>query len=451
MSSHREAPEISKDPVADSSDVYAFRSPDKPDTVTLIANYVPLQGPAAGPNFFEFGDDVLYQIHIAWAGHTTPDITYSFRFTNEVRAPESFLYNNGPITGLRDANWNRRQLYTVSKTTRTGTTVLARGLASPPCNIGPRSTPDYPALAAKAVHTLPGGGKVFAGQRADAFFVDLGSVFDLLTLRPLQSAHLIPMGSTAGVNALANSNVHSIALQLPITEVLGGRALGAVSSTRSVIGVWTTASRARARVFDTRTQEYVNVGPWQQVSRLGNPLINEAVIPMGSKDRWNTQPPSKDKAFLKYYNRPEIAKLLPVLYPGAFPKLAAINADRADLAAILLTGIPKGLIPGFQNYTGATPADMLRLNLAVAPTNSPNKLGLIGGDAAGFPNGRRIVDDVVAIELRAIAGAVYGLIDPTFTPDTVVSSLADGSSGPAPLSAFPYLPTPYDGYSAGVA
>jgi len=451
MSSHREAPEISKDPVADSSDVYAFRSPDRPDTVTLIANYVPLQGPASGPNFFEFGDDVLYQIHIAWAGHTTPDITYSFRFTNEVRAPESFLYNNGPITGLRDANWNRRQLYTVSKTTKAGTKVLASGLASPPCNIGPRSTPDYATLAGKAVHSLPGGGKVFAGQRADAFFVDLGSVFDLLTLRPLQSAHLIPMGSTAGVNALANSNVHSIALQLPITEVLGGRAVSSVSSTRSVIGVWTTASRARARVFDTRLQEYTNVGPWQQVSRLGNPLINEVVIPMGSKDRWNTQPPSKDKAFLKYYNRPEVAKLLPVLYPGAFPKLAAITADRADLAAILLTGIPSGLIPGFQNYTGATPADMLRLNLAVAPNNSPNKLGLIGGDAAGFPNGRRIVDDVVAIELRAIAGAVYGLIDPTFTPDTVVSSISDGSSGPAPLSAFPYLPTPHDGYSAGAA
>src|SRR3954463_11045369 len=222
MSSHREAPEIAKDPVADSTDLYAFVSPDAPGTVTLIANYVPLQAPAGGPNFFEFGDDVLYRINISHSASIQPDVTYEFRFTTQVRDPRTFLYNTGQITSLNDPNFNRRQFYSVTRTTRHGTEVLGTHLASPPCNVGPRSMPDYPALARAAVHTLPGHRKVFAGQRADAFFVDLGSVFDLLDLRPFQNLHVIPTAPAPGVNVLAGLNVHSIALQVPITDLTGG-------------------------------------------------------------------------------------------------------------------------------------------------------------------------------------------------------------------------------------
>ena len=192
MSSHREAPEISKDPVADNTDVYAFVSPDAPDTVTIITNYIPLEGPDGGPNFFEFGDDVLYSIYIDNDGDAKPDIVYDFRFESKLRNPNTFLYNTGPIGSLNDPNWNRRQFYSVTRRSGHGPKEIGKGLASPPCNIGPRSTPKYPALAAAAVHHLPSGEKVFAGQRNDGFFVDLGAIFDLGDLRPFQNLHLIP-------------------------------------------------------------------------------------------------------------------------------------------------------------------------------------------------------------------------------------------------------------------
>src|SRR5208282_1327065 len=184
MSSHREAPEISKDPVADSTDVYAFVSPDKPNTVTLIANYVPLQTPAGGPNFYEFGDDVLYEIHIDNSGDGQPDISYQFRFNTSYQIPASFLYNDGPIEAINSPNWNRRQFYDVSVVSGGSSGTLGTGLACPPCNIGPLSTPNYPALADEALHSLGNGMTVFAGQRAEAFYVDLGSIFDLGNLRP---------------------------------------------------------------------------------------------------------------------------------------------------------------------------------------------------------------------------------------------------------------------------
>src|SRR5690242_12394296 len=191
MSSHREAPEISKDPVADSSDLYAFVSPDDPDTVTIIANYVPLQLPAAGPNVFEFGDDVLYEIHIDSNGDGRPDLTYQFRFRTELRNDKTFRYHTGPIESLDSENWNRRQFYSVTKVDEHGkSSVLAAKLPCPPCNVGPPSIADYEGLAAAAVQELTSGEKVFAGQRADAFFVDLGAVFDLGTLRPLQDRRL---------------------------------------------------------------------------------------------------------------------------------------------------------------------------------------------------------------------------------------------------------------------
>src|SRR2546430_5802485 len=165
MSSHREAPEIAKDPVADSTDVYAFVSPDRPDTVTLIANYIPLQGPAGGPNFYEFGDDVLYEIHVDNDGDALDDITYQFRFQTQLRNPDTFLYNTGQITALDSPNWNKRQFYSVTKLRGSQTSVLGTGLSCPPCNIGPRSTPSYQSLAEAAVHSLKSGEVTFAGQR----------------------------------------------------------------------------------------------------------------------------------------------------------------------------------------------------------------------------------------------------------------------------------------------
>jgi Domain of unknown function (DUF4331) len=448
MSSHREAPEISKDPVADSTDVYAFVSPDKSDTVTLIANYIPLQGPAGGPNFYEFGDDVLYEIHIDNNGDGQADISYQFRFSTTVRDPDTFLYNVGPIESLSSPNWNRVQTYSVSVNGGS----LGSGLACPPCNIGPLSTPDYASLAGAAVHSLGGGVSVFAGQRAEAFYVDLGAIFDLGNLRPFENLHAqyglnAFSGPAAGVNATNHLNVHSIAIQVPISAV--------TIKGHPTIGVWTTASRQRVTLWDADRGENVNSGPFRQVSRLGNPLINEVVIAMGDKDRWNSLPPSGDKQFAHYVTQPGLAALLPALYPGVFPNLAKLVASgkpRADLEAILLTGIPAGLIPGFTNLTGTVLADMLRLNTSIAPT-PPKKqsiYGLVGGDAGGFPNGRRVTDDVVAIELRAIAGAVYNLVDKTFTPDAAADKLTDGLT-PASVSApllgqFPYLGVPYSGF-----
>src|SRR2546423_6536514 len=462
MSSHREAPAISQDPVADNADVYAFVSPDDPSTVTILSNFVPLQGPAGGPNFFEFGDDVLYSIFIDNDGDALPDITSQFRFRTTLQNEETFLYNTGPITSLTDPNWNKRQLYDVSVIREHGHNngkkqhheqdgkgkVIGAGLACPPCNIGPRSTPSYDTLAATAVHHLPSGETVFAGQRNDGFFVDLGAIFDLGDIRELQPHHLIPSAAGTSVDPLKTLNIHTIAIKVPISMLTrDGSVPSDPAAAKSVLGIWGGASRRKVQVRDGNVTR--GSGPWVQVSRLGNPLFNEVIVPIGDKDRWNAVDPIDDIGFEKYVNQPELAKLLPVLYPGAFPNLAGYTKNRADLHAILLTGIPSGVVPGFQNFTGPKPADMLRLNAAIPPTNSnPNALGLVGGDAAGFPNGRRVFDDVVSIELKAVAGATIPLVDPTYTADAAVvlvsSYITPGSD--RYQSTFPYLGTPHDGY-----
>jgi hypothetical protein len=452
MSSHREAPAISKDPVADNTDLYAFVSPDHPGTVTIIANFIPLEFPAGGPNFFEFGDDVAYDIHISNDQRPDADITYRFLFHTSVRNEDTFLYNTGPIDSLKSANWNRRQFYSVTKIKGHKQAVLASGLACPPVNIGPRSTPNYEALAAAAVHTLDTGEVVFAGQRNEGFFVDLGSIFDLGTLRPFENLHLIPSAAALGVDGTRGFNVHTIAVQVDASGLTkGGSKPTDPASSKSVIGVWTSASRRAATILE-EDGDVEGHGPWRQVSRLGNPLFNEVIVPMGDKDRWNAVPPSADHRFVKYVAHPELAGLLPVLYPGVFPHLAAYSKDRADLEAILLTGIPSGVIPGFQNFTGTSPADMLRLNMAIPPTSSPNPFGILGGDLAGFPNGRRPQDDIVAIELRAVAGATIPLVDPSFTPDGAAALLRDGTTAgdnSSPFTkAFPYLGTPVAGYDS---
>lgn len=451
MSSHREAPEISKDPVADNTDVYAFVSPDKPDTVTIIANFIPFQNPYGGPNFYEFGDDVLYQIHISNSGTGKADISYQFRFHAEIRNKKTFLYNTGPISSIKDTTWNRPQYYSVTRVEDGRSRILARELAAPPVNVGPRSTPNYAKLAGQAIHTIGTNRKVFAGQRADGFFADLGSIFDLGTLRPFQAAHLIPSAAAMGVNGLQGSNVHTIALQVPISDLTrDGKRPKDVMDAKSVIGVYATASRQQSKIFDDLLGLSLWHGPYKQVSRLGNPLFNEVIVPMAEKDKWNSRPPSEDKKYAQYVTKPELAGLLPVLYPGVFPKLAAYKKPRADLAAILLTGIPAGVVPGFQNYTGPVQADMLRLNVAVPPSKSPNPLGLVAGDAAGFPNGRRVFDDVVTVEIRAVAGLTIPLVDPSFTPDGAASAVQDGTSNTNSdyLKVFPYLGTPAGGYQS---
>jgi uncharacterized protein DUF4331 len=452
MSSHREAPEISRDPVADNTDCYAFVSPDRPDTVTIITNYVPLEDPPGGPNFFEFGDDVRYSIYIDNDGDGKPEIEYRFKFSTRVRNPDTFLYNTGQITSLDSQSWNRRQFYEVTRVNhkRGKSKVLGRDLASPPCNIGPRSTPNYPKLAKAAVHRLHSGERVFAGQRNEGFFVDLGSIFDLADLRPLQNLHLIATSPAMGVDATATLNVHTIAIQIPIRKLTRDRSVPSdPMSAKAVLGIWGAASRRKTRVLDRANDEHAESGPWVQVSRLGNPLFNEVIVPMGDKDKWNAVHPAADKAFAKYVEHPELAKLLPVLYPGVFPRLEKLKAKRADLVAILLTGIPKGIIPGFQNYTGSVLADMMRLNVAIPPTKSkPSPLGLLGGDLAGFPNGRRVFDDVVNIELQAVAGLTYPLVNPDYKPDDAASKLTQGLTPGKNRyqSTFPYLGTPHDGF-----
>lgn len=472
MTSHREAPKIAKDPVADNTDLYAFVSPDKPDTVTIIANYIPLEEPAGGPNFNLFGDDVLYEINIDNNGDGHEDIIYQFRFTTKLSNPNTFLYNTGPITSLDSSSWNMKQFYSVTRVAgrrRSGSpTVLGTDLRTPPVNIGPRSTPNYPDLANAAVNTLSDGSKVFAGQRNEAFYVDLGSIFDLATLRPFQNLHLISTPLANGIDTTKGYNVHTIAIQVAKSR-LTNASLSDPADPRASVGIYASASRRKARILagehrgsDDDEAAEVLAGPFKQVSRLGEPLINEVIIPLGKKDLWNTTDPANDSQFLRHYVDPELQNLLPVLYPNVFPNLAALLSQpasarpRNDLVAILLTGIPNGVVPGFPgNLAGNTQADLLRLNLAIPPnTANPSRLGLLGGDIAGFPNGRRVEDDVVDIELRAVAGAVYGLVNPSFTPDGAAGLLADGvDTNPTQppntagfLSSFPYLPHPVPGY-----
>jgi hypothetical protein len=349
----------------------------------------------------------------------------------------------------------------VSRTEGHRDRTLGENLPCPPCNIGPRSTPNYPSLASAAVRTLPSGEKVFAGQRNDPFYVDLGSTFDLAALRPFQNLHLIPMAASNSVDTLSTLNVHSIVIQVPISKLTSdGSAPTNPMSSKAVLGVYASASRRKVLVRSgPHGIDNGGSGPWTQVSRLANPLVNEVIIPMGRKDEWNRTEPEDDADFLQYFQKPELASLLPILYPGVFPNLAALNAStavRADLVAILMTGIPAGIISGFQNLSANLKkryADLLRLNVAIPPAASPSNLGILGGDLAGFPNGRRLADDIVAIELKAVAGATYPLVAPSYVPDGAAGLLTEQPYNPPTpgpnryLSAFPYVGTPYDGFS----
>ncbi|MGI8870975.1 MAG: DUF4331 domain-containing protein [Candidatus Limnocylindria bacterium] len=461
-SSHREAPLIANDPTADNTDLYAFVSPDRPDTVTIVADYIPLEEPAGGPNFSNFDPNVLYEIKVDNTGDAVPDVTYQFRFRTSIRNPATFLYNTGPITSLTDPDWNIRQTYSVTRIDRTGSRlVLGNGVVAP-ANIGPRSTPNYGTLASGATASMAGGGgKVFAGPRDDPFFVDLGSIFDLGGLRPFNAAHLIPLGTAPGVDGVGGFNTHSIAIQVP-KKLLSrnGVAPTSMDASNAVIGVWATASRQSTRVLNLNGTTS-NSGPWRQISRLGNPLVNEVIIPVGMKDYWNSQQPKDDRQFEKYYGTGstplELAGLVNLLYPS-LPN--ARTTHREDIEQILLQGLP---LPGGHNLnsTGPAHADMLRLNMAIAPctadsatddTGKCSRLGVLDGDLAGFPNGRRLTDDVTDIELRAIAdgygafvNSVYKSFTPNNSPNNQVGDGVNQNDRPF-LSSFPYVALPNPGY-----
>jgi Domain of unknown function (DUF4331) len=459
-SSHREAPLISEDPAADNTDVYAFVSPDRPDTVTIVGNYIPLEEPAGGPNFNAFGEGVLYELKIDNTGDGAEDISYQFRFRTETRNPDTFLYNTGPIETLSDTDWNRPQFYSVTRVDGKGKgSVLARDVPTPPVNIGPRSTPSYGSLMAAAVSDLPGGGKVFAGQIDDPFFVDLGSVFDLAGLRPFNTLHAIPLPTEAGVDGVGGFNTHAIAIQIPIAQLTKDHAVPTgPNDPDAVIGVYASASRQAVQI---RQKDGTTKGEGQfvQVSRLGNPLINEVVIPLGQKDEWNATDPSDDARFVEEYLEPEVTRLENGLY-AALDDAPATSRD--DLVAILLTGVDLRAVGGpiNLNNTGSTKADLLRLNTAIAPTaqaGGGNRLGVLEGDLAGFPNGRRLEDDVTDIELRALAcgyGTVVGPVvaalgecggNANRSPNNLLGDGVDENDRPLHVN-FPYAGEPHQGY-----
>ncbi len=436
-SSHREAPLISDDPSADNTDVYAFVSPDKPDTVTILANYIPFEDPAGGPNYYQFDPTVLYELNVDNDGDADEDVVYQFRFKTTVGNGNTFLYNTGQVTSPTDPDLNVKQTYTLTRVVRkageaVSTTVLGSDLPVPPANISPRSNPTY--SPTMGVVDLGGGRKVFAGPRDDPFYVDLGSIFDLLGLRPFNMAHLIPLATEAGQDGVLNYNTHTIAIQVPKTDLLHA------PDADGTIGIYASASRPKIRLL--RGDGTVDVmGPMVQVSRLGNPLINEVIIPLGQKDLWNASDPKDDAQFLNRYTSPELAGLVNLLYP-VLPD--APTAGRSDLVAVLLTGVP-GL-----NFTGSVQADLMRLNTAIAPTTSPNPLGALAGDFQGFPNGRRLVDDVTDIEVRAVACGYGSILEMALglcnlSPNNVVGDGVDANEN-AFLSSFPYVAAPNRGY-----
>ncbi|MEV0617958.1 DUF4331 domain-containing protein [Nonomuraea sp. NPDC050404] len=416
-SSHREAPMISGDPQHDNTDVYAFVSPDKADTVTLIANWIPLEEPNGGPNFYPWATKSRYNIKIDNDGDSKTDITYQWVFRNEdKRGNTTFLYNNGPVTSLDDPNLLFRQRYTLKRITPSGTKTLVSDGIVAPSNVGAASMPDYNTLRNQSIKSLAGGGKTFAGQSDEAFFLDL-RVFDLLYGGDL---------SEVGQDTLKGYNTNTVALQVPQSEV----ALKGDAKRNPVIGVCSTTDKFNGSSF-------------VQVSRLCNPLVNELVAAAGMKDAFNALDPSKDADVQALVNRvtdPEVARLLEAIYG-----IKAPATPRKDLVQIFLSGIAKNNGPIAADLNAQSlnkdagkqrASEQLRLNMSIPVTKDPNRLGVLGGDLQGFPNGRRLPDDVVDIELQAVAGAAQsGKLVPGLTDKVDKNDKAFGQT-------FPYIPLP---------
>jgi len=469
-SSHREAPSIAGMPKLDATDFYMFRSyePNRADYTTLIANYQPDQGPYGGPNYFTMDPNGLYEIHIDNTGSGSESLTFQFRFTNtlrDIQLPISGqqvsipLVQAGPITGPNQATSNLRETFTLTvvrgdrrKGAAAAVTNAANGSATfdrPTDNIGEKTfggPPGYAAYAAQHVYTvnIPGcsaPGRVFAGQRQDPFAVALGQVFDLINLNPLGS-------TSANASTLATRNVSTLALEVPTTCLTAG-------GNGTIIGGWTTASARQGQLVASPAKRghgtaVLAGGAWAQVSRLGMPLVNEVVIGLKDKDRFNSSKPADDGQFATYVTNPTLPALIQTLYPSA---QAPTNFPRTDLVAAFLTGIS-----GLNQPANVKASEMLRLNTTIAPTPmaSQNNLGVAAGDNAGFPNGRRPGDDVVDIELRVAMGALCVLTGandalkvgckPSDAP-AGGAALTDGALQSASQfpAAFPYLNVPLPG------
>jgi hypothetical protein len=436
-SSHREAPEISLDPAADNTDTYAWTAQNAPGSITVAANWIPNQNPANGPNFFRFDGKARYYVHFDNTGDGRPDVSYLFRFRTRTRNPNSFLYAAPGASGYNDPKLNVIQRYSVTRETyrrRRGRTrkrsrVIARGLPVAPPNIGPKTFPNYSAFTAGAIRNLPGGGKVFVGQRDDPFFVDLGATFDGINVRKLTG------NQGQGKDDFSGMNTSSVVLQLPERKVTRDkRQVSGPSDRDAVVGVWSTTERKRLSVRRRRGRTRVR-SRFVQVSRLGNPLVNEVVIPLGQKDRFNRTTPNRDAALYgRYVVRPELAAILNGLF-----NVGAPERNRTDIVQALLQGIPG--LNQHRRVSGPPAVDTIKLNLGTPPVQGPeDRFGVIGGDNAGFPNGRRLGDDVVDIELQVVAGFLRGNRVP-------LGDGVDRNDKPF-LATFPYLAAPTSGFDS---
>jgi Domain of unknown function (DUF4331) len=417
-SSHREAPLTSIDPTGDDTDTYAFTAQDAPRSLTIVGNWVPFEDPAGGPNFYKFDDNAHYYLNIDNTGDGVADVRYLFDFDTEVRNPNSFLYTNGqPVDSVDSKNRNVVQTYSVTRIAEGDSQVIARNVPTPPSNVGPKTIPDYEAAQAGAIKNLPGGGKVFAGQREDPFFAALGRIFDTVNLT---GAGLGNQGG--GVDDLAGYAVQSIVLQVPESDVTrDGKSVADDKAANAVVGVWASTERQSISVTGSGT------GPFTQISRLGNPLVNEVIIPLGQKDRFNRTEPKDDATnYGKYVLEPELAAVLNKLFPG---QVNAPEKNRTDIVQAVLQGVPG--LNAFPGAAAENATDTLKLNLGTPPTGSPKRLGVLAGDNAGYPNGRRLTDDVVDIDLQVVAGALKGNMVP----------LGDGvnQNDVQFLSQFPYV------------
>jgi hypothetical protein len=436
-SSHREAPLVSADPQVDGTDLYAFVSPDNPDTVTMISNWLPFEEPAGGPNFYSFSDRALYDINIDNDGDAKPDLIYRWKFSNHYRSKKTFLYNTGPVTSLDDPNLNFFQTYDLTKI-RVGvkTRKLVDDAIVVPSNVGEASMPDYEALFQEGIY--PAGCadcKTWTGQADDPFFLDL-RVFDLLYGAEITGEPCL--FKEACDDTLAGFNMNAFAIQAPISTLLkGGDGSG-------IVGIWTTAQRRSVRIQrNDGSQSYR--GPFVQVSRLGMPLVNEVVIPVGKKDRFNGSRPRNDAQFGSHVLDPELPRVVNAIYGLPVPDCdndPSNGVDRScDLVPVFLTGLP-----GLNQPPGVRASEMLRLNTAIPPCEPGScaeysRLGVIGGDNAGFPNGRRLADDTIDVALRVVEGALIPGHDP------IVDQLTDGvdENDLGFQGAFPYLALPHSG------
>ncbi len=407
-SSHSEAPGISKLASLDGTDVYAFVSPDRPDTVTLLALYYPLLEPNAGPKFYRFNDAGVYDILIDNNGDCKEDVVYRFTFETSVGDKNSVL-------AFLPGSLNFQQSYKVTEIRGGSRTVLGSGTVAQP-RVGPITSPNYQSTFESGITTF-GDVKAFAGLTDDPFFADLAAIFDALTIRKL------PGNAGGGKDGLSGFDVLATAIQVPKTRIL--------NAGNSIIGVWQYSYLPRTTIQTGVGQK--QSGRLVQVSRLGMPLVNEVVIPLKDKERWNSSKTEDDVQFLNYVTNPQISQLINAVYGIPVPP-----APRNDLVSIYLTGID-----GLNKPANGAACEELRLNTSIAPANNPNRLGVLAGDNAGFPNGRRLADDVIDISLRAAAGGTPFTPDTNKSPNNVLGDGVDANDRPF-QTQFPYLALPFD-------